>query len=90
MLKNLILIAMIFVVYRIIKQMLLEPMKKENSTPYPLEKNRGEGAADDLMIKDPECGVYFPQRQGISLKADGQTLYFCSEKCRDDYKSKMS
>jgi YHS domain-containing protein len=87
MLKNLILIVMIFVVYRIIKQMLLDPMKKDNN-PYPLEKNRGE-SADDLMIKDPECGVYFPQRQGISLRVDGQTLYFCSEKCRDDYKSKM-
>lgn len=88
MLKNLILIIMIIVVYKIIKKMILEPMKGDTSS-YPLEKNRGEGS-DDLMIKDPECGVYFPQRQGVSLKMDGQTLYFCSEKCRDDYKGKNS
>ncbi len=85
MFKNLILIIMIVVVYKIIKKMILEPMK--SNTPYPLEKNRNE-SADDLMIKDPECGVYFPQRQGVSLRAGGETLYFCSEKCRDDYKNK--
>jgi YHS domain-containing protein len=86
MIKNLILIIMIIVVYRIIKKMILEPMKPEGH--HPLEKNRND-SADDLMVKDPECGVYFPQRQGVTLRAGGETLYFCSEKCRDDYKNKQ-
>lgn len=84
--KVLIILIMIFVIYRVLKKMILDPMKSDTS-PYPLEKNRTD-SADDLMIKDPECGVYFPQRQGITLKANGETLYFCSDKCRDDYKAK--
>ena len=84
--KVLIILIMIFVIYRVLKKMILEPMKSD-TTPYPLEKNRAD-SADDLMIKDPECGVYFPQRQGVTLKVNGETLHFCSDKCRDDYKAK--
>lgn len=84
--KVLIIFVMIFVIYRVLKKMILEPMKSD-TPPYPLERSRGD-SADDLMIKDPECGVYFPQRQGVSLKVNGETLTFCSDKCRDDYKAK--
>jgi len=40
---------------------------------------------DDVMIQDPYCGTYFPQRDGVSLRINGKTLYFCSEKCRDAF-----
>jgi hypothetical protein len=43
------------------------------------------GRIDDLMIKDPQCGVYFPRRDGIALKSGGEDLLFCSPECRDKY-----
>jgi len=43
------------------------------------------GQIDDVMVQDPQCQVYFPRREGFAAEVDGQTLYFCSEKCRDEF-----
>jgi YHS domain-containing protein len=43
------------------------------------------GQIDDVMVQDPKCQVYFPRREGFAAKVDGQTHYFCSEKCRDEF-----
>ncbi len=48
------------------------------------------GQVDDLMIKDPVCGAYFPQSRAVALRAEGQTLYFCSTECRDRYLAEES
>ncbi len=82
MIKNLVLIAVIYLVYRTIKSVMLKGM----NLPEVNTKGGQSRGADDEMIKDPVCGVYFPQRDGVSLNTQGETLYFCSEKCRDDYK----
>lgn len=43
------------------------------------------GRIDDVMIKDPQCGAYFPRRDGVALKSAGDDLLFCSPECRDKY-----
>ena len=80
--RNLILLLIIYLVYKTVKRWMID--QEKNDINYPLGK-RGDDK-DDVMIKDPQCGVYFPKREGIGLKVDGETVYFCSEKCRDDYK----
>ncbi len=40
---------------------------------------------DDVMIKDPFCGTYFPKREGVQLQINGDEIFFCSEKCRNGY-----
>jgi uncharacterized protein len=47
--------------------------------------HRENGRIDDVMIKDPQCGAYFPRRDGIPLKSAGGGLLFCSRECRDKY-----
>ena len=37
------------------------------------------------LIRDPQCGTYFLRQQGVQARIDGQQLYFCSERCRDEY-----
>lgn len=86
MIKNLILIALIYILYRIAKAWIIENMKIGQDGA--VSKSKQNENADDVMIKDPQCGVYFPQRDAVTLKHGGQTLYFCSEKCRDEYKHK--
>jgi YHS domain-containing protein len=41
---------------------------------------------DDVMVKDPYCQAYFPERNGLPLEIDGQRLLFCSPECRDAYR----
>ena len=45
----------------------------------------GGSQIDDVMVKDPHCGIYFARREGIPLTHDGQTLYFCCDQCRDEF-----
>jgi uncharacterized protein len=45
---------------------------------------------DDIMVKDPVCGIYFPRRDGVSVNGSHEVLYFCSERCRDQYLAQQS
>jgi len=38
------------------------------------------------LVRDPVCGTFVAPRQELSLTARGETHYFCSEKCRREYK----
>ncbi len=48
----------------------------------------GNGAGteiDDDLVKDPYCETYFPKRNAVHLFSGGRDLYFCSERCKNDY-----
>jgi YHS domain-containing protein len=52
---------------------------------------RRDSLQDAEMIRDPQCGVYFLKNQGVTVRVQGETLYFCSAACRDSYlKNKQS
>ena len=79
MIKLIIYILLIYVAYRVIKGWTAPSVSTER------REERDAGTVDDIMIKDPVCGVYFPKRDGIYLKADGRDMYFCSSECRDKF-----
>ncbi len=81
MVRILIIIAVVYFVHRTIKAVMLQ----QGANPVGEQDQQGP-ESDDLMIKCAECGVYFQQREGISLRKGNETLCFCSEKCRSDYK----
>lgn len=41
--------------------------------------------ADDLMVQDPQCGVYLAKHDGVSLIDGDGEHYFCSEACKEKY-----
>ena len=50
------------------------------------EKQRTSPAGQvDELVQDPVCKVYVPRREAIVLRGQTESLYFCSEKCRDQY-----
>ncbi len=81
--KGLIILAIIYFVYRHLKEKMLDSIQ-------PSEGSRSEGpeSTDDVMIQDPECGVYFPLRDGVPGRIQGKTINFCSIQCRDAYMKK--
>jgi uncharacterized protein len=85
LIRLLIYIALGIVLYRAIKSLFGPPRNRGGF---------GGGDAgervDDVMIQDPQCGVYFPQNRAVVLHTDGQTLYFCSTECRDRYLAEKS
>lgn len=43
--------------------------------------------ADDVLVEDPVCHLYIPQREAVSLIVSGTTHYFCSPECRKKFQS---
>lgn len=70
----------VYIVYRTLKGA-FSPGKRQ----MPPEAGHA-GEIDDVMVQDPYCKVYFPRRQGVSARVDGESLLFCSERCRDLYR----
>jgi uncharacterized protein len=41
------------------------------------------------MVRDPVCGTFLPPDTAVSLaERGGAVRYFCSEKCRDAYRTR--
>ncbi len=38
------------------------------------------------LVRDPVCGTYVTPRDALSLPAPGGTQYFCSDRCRDQFR----
>ena len=79
--RLLIFIAIIYIVYKVLKSWMLKNLPSAGSS----DSDRVPAEVDDVMVKDPYCEVYFPKRKGIQLKVKGEDLYFCSPECRDKF-----
>ncbi len=42
----------------------------------------------EQMVQDPQCGTYLPLSEALSANIHGQQHYFCSRKCRTQFKKK--
>ncbi len=54
-------------------------------------KNRHKSDKSELeeLIQCDNCGVYVPKSQAIrKIRLKGEDLYFCSPKCKEEYKNK--
>jgi YHS domain-containing protein len=40
------------------------------------------------LVEDPECHAYVPVSQAVRLEIDGKKVYFCSQKCLEQYRKK--
>ncbi len=82
--RLLILIGLIYIAYRALKSWAGQKTVATGSV-----RSQATGGIDDVMVKDPVCEVYFPQRNGIHLKHEGEDLYFCSAACKDDFINRL-
>lgn len=78
--RLLIIIAVAYLAYRALKSWMLQ-----NASTKKTVAGETAGEIDDVMVKDPFCQAYFPKRNGVRLKANGENLYFCSQECRDKF-----
>ncbi|MBI4467495.1 MAG: YHS domain-containing protein [Acidobacteria bacterium] len=54
----------------------------------------GRGAEPDvrhgIIRQDPVCGTYVDVEVSVREEAQGETLHFCSERCRDAFRLRQS
>jgi YHS domain-containing protein len=69
---------------------LLEGVVRGASSPGPQGaggRSRG-GPTPVKMAPCPVCGTYVVPGKAISAMVGGHTEFFCSDKCRDEYRSR--
>jgi YHS domain-containing protein len=69
-----------YLIYRVVRTFVVQTSRQKvrKTDAPPLQ-------ADDVMIQDPQCGIYFAKRDGVSLTHEGRTLYFCGESCKEKF-----
>lgn len=77
--RFLILIFLFYVGYRYFKSWKGRRIRRR---PF---SDSAERRIDDILVKDPYCETYIPEREALKTKMEGRTVYFCSEKCRRSY-----
>jgi YHS domain-containing protein len=82
MIRIIVLTILLFILYWIIKGIFLRPSGRIEG------KRKTHIGSEEVMVKDPECGVYIPRNDAIATSINGQSLYFCSEECLDRYRLK--
>lgn len=80
--RLLIFLILLYLGWRALKKRMAPHIEQGTKTFYEPERQ-----IDDIMVKDPFCGVYFPKKSGVSLKVNGETLHFCSRECQEHYLS---
>jgi hypothetical protein len=81
--RLILLLIIVYLAYRVVKSWVVRNLQ----APGPNDSRHP--SIDDVMIKDPQCGIYFPRREGVELKRGGETLLFCSAACRDGFLEKQ-
>jgi YHS domain-containing protein len=49
------------------------------------EKEKSQKRVTALLVHDPQCGRFVPERDALQVSLHGQALYFCSQACLDLY-----
>ena len=49
-------------------------------------KKRRPGSPAMKLVRDPVCGTFVQPRDSLSLAARGATYYFCSDRCREQFR----
>ncbi|MBC8318054.1 MAG: YHS domain-containing protein [Desulfobulbaceae bacterium] len=73
--RIIILAALFYILYRL----LFGSRKRKQAVDS--ESGEQKSVAQDILVEDPVCHTYVPKQQAVKTKKDGETYYFCSEKC---------
>ena len=73
-------IVVIYLLFRLIRR----GFPKVGGKPAPANI-KSPGAGEEL-VEDPECHAYVPVSQALTREIDGKRVYFCSQKCLEQYR----
>lgn len=53
------------------------------------KKEEVDPTVQDILVEDPECRKLVPKSQAVTCRIDGETYYFCSDTCCDNFSDKQ-
>ena len=81
-LKLVIGIIVIYLLYRMIRKGFTAASGKPGSTRIQTP------AVGEELVEDPLCHTYIPLSQALRTEINEKTVYFCSQKCLEQYEKK--
>ena len=59
-------------------------------TTRPNRSGRGGGPKGPTvrLVRDPVCGTHVAPNSAVTLTRGGTTYYFCSDRCREDFRNR--
>jgi YHS domain-containing protein len=83
-------ILLILLIVRMIVSMFSSSGRGAATGPKASRGGRGDRGGNSektvaKLVRDPQCGTYVAENTAIAATHGGQTLHFCSERCRDEY-----
>jgi YHS domain-containing protein len=79
--KFVILLIAFYLLYRLFRKGSPKVGRKEDHGRFQ------KSVTGEELVEDPVCHTYIPVSSAIKLESKGKTLYFCSQKCLEKYKS---
>lgn len=79
MVRLLIYIVLLYVIYSLVKRLLLSGTKEK------LKKDSSGMISE--MVQDPYCKTYIPKNEAYRAVLGGNEILFCSKECAEKYKN---
>lgn len=80
------LLVLVLLVARAVRRVLAALI--EGATPRGTGPD-GSGSRHSVhMVRDPVCGTFLPPSNAVVVHDRDGVRYFCSEKCRDEYRAR--
>lgn len=79
---RLVVLGILFYVAWLLLRGIFNFRKKESVTG---KEQKSNSKVEDVLVEDPVCHTLVPKNQAIRLRKDGETFYFCSEACCDNF-----
>ncbi|MBW2061241.1 MAG: YHS domain-containing protein [Deltaproteobacteria bacterium] len=85
-LRWVLIILLFYLIYRVLKGLIRPRPRSETQGVRSKPNNiRNNAYGNDLLVQDPHCGVYLPRSEAVANTVNGQTFYFCSEDCKEEF-----
>ncbi|MBW2623442.1 MAG: hypothetical protein JRD68_11100 [Deltaproteobacteria bacterium] len=84
LIRVLIIIGLFYLIYRVLKGLMSPAPLNRFKGNRPIRDAESDSDPEELM-RDPNCGIYLPRKQGIAAFVGGRVFYFCSEECKRQY-----
>jgi uncharacterized protein len=78
-----------YLIYKVIRMGLSESKKFESKSNNKYKYASSGKVNGGEMVKDPMCNTYIPKKNAIKDTIKGETYYFCSRECRDNFANKL-
>ncbi len=82
---SIVVISVVRAFLRIVLQGFASLFRTQESTPARQGPRPPDIALTGELKRDPVCGTYTVEAHAIRQTINGETLYFCSSRCRDEY-----